>query len=114
MKDIFLPYYHRWKEERADILKRDNLEHDSLFIRKDGRPATHGTVRSWIKSMGRFLGEDVYAHAFRHFLVTKLTLKGIPQELTIAIMGWKSGAMFDIYNDSSASDKSWKELENLK
>jgi len=115
MKDVFLPYYSVWKEEREKILLEKNLEHDSLFIRKNGAPATDGTVRSWIRSMGKFLGEDLYAHSLRHFLVTKLTLKGIPQELIIALLGWKSGgAMFDIYNDSSASAKEWKELKNLK
>lgn len=115
MKDIFLPYYLAWRDERSAILASLGLEHESLFIKKDGSPATDSTIRSWIKTMGDYLDENLYAHGLRHYLVTKLTLKGIPQELIIALLGWKSGgAMFDIYNDSTASDKEWAELDNLK
>ena len=39
LKDIFLPYYHKWLVERENILKETGQEHDYIFITKDGNPA---------------------------------------------------------------------------
>ena len=43
LKDIFLPYYHKWLVEREEILKATSQDHDFLFVTKDGNPANADT-----------------------------------------------------------------------
>lgn len=114
LKEKFLPYYYKWIEDRKNILEKNNLDHNYLFIKNDGTPATDGTVRSWIASMDRYLGSPFYAHACRHFLCTELTRKKIPQAFIQFLFGWTSAEMYSIYNDLTAKDMQWSGLENLK
>lgn len=114
LKEKFLPYYYKWLEDRKTILNKNNLDHNYLFIKNDGSPATDGTVRSWIASMDRYLGSPFYAHACRHFLCTELTRKKIPQAFIQFLFGWSSAEMYSIYNDLTAKDMEWSGLENLK
>ena len=114
VKDIFLPHYKKWKKERLRIMDENDISHPYLFIKKNGTPAGDGTVRSWTRSMGRFLNVNFYPHSLRHYLVTFLSKKGIPQPLIKELLGWASIEMVSIYDDTSAKDKKWVELENLK
>lgn len=125
LKSPFEPYYNDWIKEREIILKKLNKNHEYLFIRKDGSPATSTTGRSWIKKWEKFLSEDkttnpelqkvnLYAHALRHYLCTYLAKIGLEQELVVEIFGWSSSDMFNIYNDMTAKDKKWKGLGKLK
>lgn len=114
LRDKFLPYYYKWIEEREKILKEKNKEHNMLFIKSDGSPATEGTIRSWISTMERHLNVPFYAHSLRHFLCTELTRKKIPQQFIQFLFGWSSAEMYNIYNDLTAKDMSWSGLENLK
>lgn len=115
IKDLFLPAYEKWLPIRKEILKKNGVEeHNSLFIKLDGTPAVAGTVRSWINGMTRYMEVPVYPHLFRHYITTYLSKKGLPPELIQEIMGWSTLAMVSVYNDTSAKDREWKELEALK
>lgn len=114
LKDKFLPFYKEWMEERSAILKEKGIKHNHLFIKQDGQPATPATVRGWIEGFEEYLKVPFYAHSLRHYLTTLLSKKNIPYSLIQAIMGWSSTEMCQIYDDSTAKDRTYKELENLK
>jgi site-specific recombinase XerD len=114
LKDKFLPFYKEWFIERENILKEKKLNHNYLFIKQDGSPATGATVRGWIQGFEKHLGVPFYAHCIRHYLVTLFSKKNIPPFLIKELMGWSSIEMVGIYDDSSARDKTYDELKNLK
>lgn len=114
LRDKFLPFYGEWMEERQKILKENNLEHKALFIKNDGTPASDGTIRGWIEGFEKHLGVPFYAHALRHYLTTLLSKKNIPHVLIKEIFGWSSLEMVSLYDDSSAKDREYPELENLR
>jgi len=115
LKDKFLPYYLKWIDERKIILEKNNLSHNNLFIKEsNGKPATDGTIRSWIKGIESYLGVDFYPHCLRHFLVTELSKKKIPIMLIKDLIGWSSIEMVGLYDDTTSKDKVWSELDNLK
>ena len=114
LKDKFMPYYKAWLAERKTILKENKVSHQQLFIKKDGTPATSSTVRGWVKEFEKYLGIPFYPHALRHYLTTLLSKKNIPPTLIKEIFGWSSVDMVEIYDDTSAKDKDYPELENLK
>lgn len=114
LRDKFLPYYHDWMEERNKIMLEKQKEHNFFFIKDDGSPATDGTIRSWITSMEKYLGVNLYPHCLRHYLVTEFSRKNIPPLLIKDLVGWSSINMVEIYNDLTSKDREWKELENLK
>jgi len=114
LRDKFLPYYKVWIEERSKILAEHNLTHKALFIKHDGKPATDVTVHSWIREFENFLKVPMYAHALRHYLTTLLSKKNIPYILIKEIFGWQDISMVSTYDDSSAKDRNYPELEALK
>jgi integrase len=114
IKELFLPYYHKWLEEREKIMKENNKDHTSLFIKKDGEPAEDGTIRSWIPLFESYLGVPFYAHCLRHFTTSFLAKAGLPSELIKEIFSWESVDMVSVYDDTEAKDKKWKELDKLK
>lgn len=125
LKDPFLPYYKKWLKDRSIIMKNNNQNHNYLFIKKNGEPASVDSARSYIKIWEKYLINDepsnkehnvvhLYAHAFRHYLCTYLAKIGLEQELIVEIFGWSSSDMFNIYNDMTSKDKKWKGLEKLK
>lgn len=114
IKDLFLPYYHEWLKERAEIMTKNNQSHNKLFIKNDGTPVKVSTVNSWKNQWENYLNVPIYFHAFRHYITTYLSKIGLDQELIVHIMGWKSADMYNIYNDLSAEDKEWKNLSKLK
>lgn len=115
LKDTFTPYFEKWVDERSQILASKRIEdHDSLFIKKNGQPATDGTMRGWVKRFSEYLEKSVYPHSFRHRCTTYLREKGIPKDLVQHLLGWKSSDMVDIYDDREISDMEWTELDNLK
>jgi integrase len=115
IKDIFMPYYTRWLPVRKEIMEKNKQKHDFIFIRLDGSPADVATFRSWIVKWEKRLGVPTYPHCFRHWITTYLTKVGLPENLIIELMGWKSGgAMYKIYNDNEAKSLQWKELDKLK
>lgn len=114
MKEPFLPYYKSWVEEREGILKTLEKEETSLFINTLGKAATVQTVNSWVAGWEKYLNNDVYMHSFRHYFVTQLTRIGLTSGFIIEIMGWKTDAMYKIYNDLTAEDRKWDDTDILK
>ena len=109
-----MPYFDAWTEERAEILASKGLSHKSLFIKRDGTPATLATTKAWVQKFEDYLNVPLYAHCLRHYLTTLLSKKNIPHPLIKEIFGWSSVEMVELYDDTSARDRVYKELENLK
>ncbi len=109
LRSEFLPYYKDWKKKRAKILDElgvpEDERTDSLFIDEFGNPAKDSVIRSWIKDMSNIVNKNVYPHAFRHYLTTKLARRGIPDRLITALLGWKSTDMINIYNDLTLDEE---------
>ena len=125
LKEPFLPYYLDWIQERGEFLDSLGIDHNSLFIKTDGTPAQVTTARSWIKKWEKYLTETepsntehkqivFYPHCMRHWFCTYLARKDIPQELIVELFGWSSAEMYQIYNDLTAKDREWKNLDNLR
>jgi site-specific recombinase XerD len=114
LRDKFLPYYHEWLPERDKILKEKKLNHNFLFIKQDGMPATPATIRCWVEDFEKHLKVPFYSHSLRHYLTTLLSRKNIPYTLIKEIFGWNDLSMVSIYDDSSAKDRNYPELDALK
>lgn len=114
LKDKFIPHYREWLVERAKILKKTGKNHNYLFIKNNGDPASPSTVRGWISDFERQLKVPFYAHALRHYLTTLLSRKNIPVGMIKDLMGWSSIALVDVYNDSTPGSAYVPELENLR
>ena len=114
IKDVFLPIYQQWLPIREEIMKRNNKEHNFILIKNNGDPAKVSTVNSWIQSWETILDMDIYAHAFRHFIVSDLTRKGCTSDFIVAVLKWKSSDMYHIYCDIEDKDKEWKDIHKLK
>ena len=114
LREKFLPYYNVWLVERAKILKKKKLNHNFIFIKNDGTPATPATIRGWVREFEDHLKVPFYTHALRHYLTTLLSKKNVPQVLIKEIFGWSSLEMVSLYDDSTAHDRTYKELENFK
>ena len=114
IKDLFLPYYNKYLEQRVEIVEKTKTDSDALFLQKDGKPTSVNTFNSWIKKWERFLEKDLYFHCFRHYFVTKLTKLDMSDEIIISIVGWSSAEMKKIYTDIEDKDKDWsKDLNKL-
>ena len=113
IKDIFLPYYHLWLPEREKILKEKGLEHNSIFLKKNGEPATPAVVRNWIKRWEDELEENVYIHGFRHYWTTWLSNKNVSPALIQSLQGWESADMVNLYDDTTFLEKDFV-LDDLK
>jgi integrase len=114
IRDKFLPYYHAWLIERARIMAEKGQVHNSLFILQDGSPATEGEVRCWFVDFEKVLGVPFYPHALRHYVVTLFSRRGIPYALIKELIGWSNLEMCSVYDDQTAREKHWKELENIR
>ena len=113
IKDIFLPYYKLWLPERKKILEKNGLNHNSIFLKKNGEPATPAVIRNWIKHWEKELEENVYIHGFRHYWTTWLSNKNVSPKLIQSLQGWESADMVNLYDDTTFLDKSF-ELTELK
>ena len=117
LKDIFLPYYHKWLIERDEMLKEANQDHDFLFITKDGNPANADRLRDWIGTWGNIIDQPSYPHMYRHRNITAMRELGIEDDLIVYLTGWAEGTghtMIAIYDDTEIKDKQWKSLDKLK
>lgn len=114
IKDIFLPWLKEWLPIRERIMKENGVkEHNCIFIKQDGQPATQSVVRNWIARWEDMTGLDIYPHSFRHYFVTYLSKVGLEAELIQSIVGWSSGDMVAIYNDLRIDEREWKGLGKL-
>ena len=113
IKDLFLPYYKKWLPIREQIMKENNKQHDYIFIRSDGEPATVSTFRSWMEKWDDVLDKHLYAHSIRHFWTTYLLGLGLEKEFVQELQDWSSDTLVNLYNDATAKDRQWKNLDKL-
>ena len=114
LKEKFMPYFIEWEKERSRIMAQKGTEHNCLFIKNDGTPATPATVRGWVEEFESYLKVPFYTHALRHYLTTLLSKKNIPPAIIKDLMGWSSLELVSIYDDSTFADKNFPEMENLR
>lgn len=114
IKDLFLPYYRKWLPIREKIMKENNKEHDYIFIKKNGEPANTSTFRFWIEKWDKVLNKHLYAHSIRHFWTTYLLGVGLEKEFVQELQDWSSDTLVSLYNDATAKDRKWKNLDKLK
>ena len=117
LKDMFLPYYHKWLAERDEIIKKTNQDHDFIFITKDGKPANADRLRDWISTWGDIVEQPIYPHSLRHYQISLLKRLEIDDDLIVYLTGWAEGTghtMISIYNDNELTDTQFACLDNLK
>ena len=117
LKDMFIPYYHKWLVEREEILKETGQETDNLFITKDGNPANADRLRDWIGTWGDIVGQSIYPHSLRHYQISLLKRLEIDDDLIVYLTGWAEGTghtMISIYNDNELTETQFACLDNLK
>ena len=117
LKDMFLPYYHKWLAERDEIIKKTNQDHDFIFITKDGSPANADRLRDRISTWGDIVEQPIYPHSLRHYQISLLKRLEIDDDLIVYLTGWAEGTghtMISIYNDNELTDTQFACLDNLK
>ena len=70
-------------------------------------------MRCWFEDFEKILGVPFYPHSLRHYVVTLFSKKGIPYALIKELIGWSNLEMCAVYDDTSARDKHWRELEGI-
>jgi len=114
IKDIFWSKYQQWLALRSEILNKNEKDHNSIFIKDNGDPATESTARGWVHKVQSYLDKPFYCHSLRHYSVSFLGRKKIRPELIKSLFGWEDVNLVFLYDDVEAKDKTWEELENLK
>lgn len=118
IKDVFLPYYHKWLPVRDQIMRDTQQEHDVIFITKYGTPADVATFRGWVERWDNYtyktFGKHFYLHMCRHYWCSYLLKIGLEKELVQDMQKWSSDSLVDLYNDNTAKDRKWKGLDKLK
>lgn len=117
LKDMFLPYYHKWLVEREKLLVETNQNHDYLFVTKDGNPANADRLRDWIGTWGDIIGRPSYPHLYRHRNISMLRENSVDDDLIVYLTGWAEGTghtMIAIYDDAEIKDKKFECLDNLR
>lgn len=117
LKDMFLPYYHKWLVDRKKILNETGQDHDFIFITRDGNPASADRLRDWMGNWSDIVGQPCYAHNFRHYNISMYKRLELDDDLIVFLTGWAEGSghtMIGIYNDNSIADREFKCLNKLK
>ena len=117
LKDMFLPYYKKWLETRKEIMEENDQDHNYIFIVKDGSPASADRLRDWMGNWSNIVEQPCYPHNFRHYNITFLKSLDIEDDLIVYLTGWSEGtghSMISIYNDLTAKDREWKNLDKIK
>ena len=95
-------------------MKKNGKEHDYIFVKQDGDPATVSTFRSWMEKWDDALDKHLYAHSIRHFWTTYLLGVGLEKEFVQELQDWSSDTLVNLYNDATIKDRKWKSLDKLK
>ena len=113
--DLFKKYYDKWLPLRKEIMEKNGQEHDYIFIRHDGKPASVSTFKYWMSDWDKALGDKHwYPHAGRHFWTSYLSLIGLEKQLIQELQGWSTDTLVDLYDDNTAKDREWKGLAKLR
>jgi len=106
LKSKFKPYFDLWMEERERLGVPDDI--DDIFVNKRKgvwESAKISLLDSWADSFSKFLDVDFYWHCMRHQFTTGLLKAKIPSSIVQKIIGWTSGDMVNLYNDSDIDDE---------
>ena len=117
LKDMFLPHYKKWLEVRKEIMKENNKDHDFIFITKEGNPANADRLRDWMSKWSDVVGQPCYPHNFRHYHISFLKKLELEDDFIVYLTGWSEStghSMVAVYNDLTAKDRKWKNLDKLK
>lgn len=117
LKDMFIPHYHKWLELRKKIMDESNQDHNYMFVTKDGNPANADRLRDWMAVWSDIVEAPCYPHSFRHYHITMLKKLELEDDFIVYITGWSEStghSMVGIYNDMTAADRKWKNLDKLK
>lgn len=117
LKDMFLPYYKKWLEVRKEIMKENNKYHDFVFVTKEGNPANADRLRDWMSKWSDVVGQPCYPHNFRHYHISFLKKLELEDDFIVYLTGWSEStghSMVAVYNDLTAKDRKWKNLDKLK
>ena len=117
LKDMFLPYYYKWLELRKEIMEKHSQDHDFIFVTKDGTPANADRLRDWMSKWSDVVGQPCYPHNFRHYHISFLKKLELEDDFIVYLTGWSEStghSMVAIYNDLTAKDRKWKNLDRLK
>lgn len=114
IKDLFIPWYDKYLPVREEIMKSNGKEHNSIFVKFNGDPATVDTIRGWMEKWDDCLSQHWYAHSGRHFWTSHLSGIGVEKQLIQDLQKWSSDALVDLYNDNTAKDVKWKGLSKLR
>ena len=117
LKDMFLPHYKKWLEVRKEIMEENDQDHDFVFITKDGLPANADRLRDWMGNLSDVVGKPLYMHSLRHYNVSMYKRIGLEDDFIVYLTGWSEStghSMISIYNDMTAKDRTWKNLDKLK
>lgn len=112
--DPFVKYFDLWMKER----ERLGIKSEWLFVRYyngDYVPATTTTATSWGHTISKYMGEEVYLHALRHYETTKLLRQGYPATVVQKLIRWESADMVSRYDDRSTNeelDEFMKSIQN--
>lgn len=117
LKDMFIPYYKKWLEVRKEIMKENNKDHDFIFVTKEGNPANADRLRDWMSKWSDVVGQPCYPHNFRHYHISFLKKLELEDDFIVYLTGWSEStghSMVAVYNDLTAKDRKWKNLDKLK
>ena len=95
----FRPYLELWMKEREER----GIDSKWLFPseRDPEVPLPITTVDSWMNTLSKMTGKNIYAHSFRHMYTTYLSDNGIPDSVIKEIQGWSDISMVSVYVDRS-------------
>lgn len=99
----FKEYLDLWVKER----ERLNIDSEFLFVRKTTsgyEQALVSTANSWVNTIEKVLGKDFYSHSLRHYFVTSLKKKSLPDDVVVEIVGWADSSLIKTYNDIDMSE----------
>lgn len=105
LKDDFEPYLDAWMSYR----KKNNIESEWLFVKHEKKTNTYtqlktSTLNSWALGFSKMLDVHFYFHSLRHYWVTALSRRGIPNSVIKQLAGWESEEMVSIYNDQTEEE----------
>lgn len=100
----FIKYFTLWMKYREE----NNIQSEWLFVTKslDGiyRQANVSNANYWCQRIGEILGKDFYSHSLRHYFVTNMKRKNLPDDIIVEIVGWADPTLIKVYNDLNTSD----------
>lgn len=98
----FRPYLEMWMEER----KREGIESEWLFPMRSepDKQLLISTINSWMESISKMTGKNIYAHSMRHFYATLLSNEGLPDNVIKEILGWSDISLVAVYVDRDTED----------